>query len=1117
MKKAELIGLAAACAAVVSIDASEIVLPVGTTTNVAIATDATLDSSVTLADRTVFEKTGAGTWTLPSGQFTQDKTVNLRVREGGVALRKTEQLVSAYAQPLEVMNRAAFWLESRTNLVKDGDDIRMWRDVRDTDGTATNHYYAVTDNTWTDVCPQEATYLDKAAVYFGGYQSGCWMNWLAPAGTQATVGNLVNVFLVAGAQTSWGYLLGQRRGSSPFFQCAGSGDADKAIWINHNAENQPMHASRTYRDGTEIDPFTTTNGVGMIRVLEVECLGTPQSAQCFFNDRDFWKDGNGFNPMFGETSTTQTAGGKRSGGEYVFEVLLFTNRLTEVERVAVANWLLAKWKDVMPPAGMSAKVSLATNTTVRMAGDDGMSVDVDGDGAIVKDGDGTLSVRPSVNPPRLHTVKMSIEGGRINAGCVLPYAAQDGETVTSAARTWGPELSSSPSSAGAGRFVKAGDGPLLIDSIPEGVAKVSVTGGQLTLADPDAKADFVRGPDLDIAADIPEWNFETYNATSVSDAYQYIRNTEYQGWHGIRPDGDGRNDVFIFDNTFGSKTSWVLNEDTPTGSGHGSLVIKCDSSAWCAFSVPETGSYVLRFWAAPRRSANYIGRHVDVVIATEEDEPLATWYFAVTADKWRQFAFDALELEAGKTYRLWFKSLGLGIDYCTQFDEIKLAIPEEETGCWTIPNGDFEDHADNFTSTFTLDNTNRVAGFTVEQCTSIGTATASNEQKTHNNSWTTFSVNGSDNWAHYNLPWSKGGDTQFYMSGAGSKLATTFTPPAGKWMLQADMSVWCVTASSGWTYGIDASVEIGGETVSLGRYSTGSHALVARRWPNAFVSDGSTPVTLTLTGVLTSSACGHGIVDNLKLVKATGNDTNLLANPGLDGISGWTFRTTPKPSGVTGSGQYPWNDSLYVNYFGLEPNEGTGCFKLVNDDWIYQSVNFATGGLYRLTVNLKARGTTSVNVNNGCNPINVYVAKDGVTNWVGQSDAAATTNFNEYAFMFALPPEGGRYDVGFKGASAWTGDESAKVDRTTLMDAAWLCRVDTDKAIELPENLEIDVAAGARLRLDFTGTNHIESLRIAGRSYAGLVSVTTCPELYPVLSGPGTLEITPKGTILLIR
>ena len=192
-------------------------------------------------------------------------------------------------------------------------------------------------------------------------------------------------------------------------------------------------------------------------------------------------------------------------------------------------------------------------------------------------------------------------------------------------------------------------------------------------------------------------------------------------------------------------------------------------------------------------------------------------------------------------------------------------------------------------------------------------------------------------------------------------------------------------------------------------------------------------------------------------------------------------------------------------------------FKLVNDDRLYQSVTFPTGGLYRLTVNLKSRGTTVPEVNLGLNPVLAYLARDGVTNFVGRSDNAATTNFNEYAFTFAVPPEGGTYDVGFQGASVWDGDEENPVDRTMLLDAAWLCRVEAERPIDLPEHLNIEVADGARLHLDFAGTNVVNSLRIAGKSYVGEVSLATRPELYPVLSGPGTLSIMPKGTRLIFR
>ena len=1093
---------------VVALDcaAGTLLVPVGVTTNIDVAADTTLTDAVTLTDRSAIEKTGAGKLTLSGGQFTQDKTVDLRVREGAAAFTASPQALAAYPEPTETMNKAAFWLESRTNLVKDGNDIVEWRDVRDVDPTATNHYYAVAEHSWSDLCPQEATYTNKPAVYFQGYESGCWMNWQNPTGGQATVGNLYHVFLVHGANSRWGYALGQRNGQSPYFQPAGPGGGRFAtIWISHNAENKPMHSSRTFRDGIEVDPFTTQQETG-IHVIEVDCLEMRQSAQCFFNDRDFWKDANGYNPMFGPTSTTQIAGGKRAGGEYICEMLLFTNRLSEVERVSVSNWLLAKWRDVVPPQKPAVVVTLATNVVFEVESDAFASLSARGDGTLAKTGAGML-VMPSLTQPVPRTAHLRVDEGSVTLGQPLPVVCAAGDTVTSAMTYAGPQVTKA-SSDGAGRLVKAGNGPLLLDGVPDGVTNLVVSGGLLTLADPERKDDLLPGPDQNVAATIPEWNFETYNATSVNNSQKFFNNGEYMGWHGIRPDNDSTSQVFIFDKTYGAPGSWNLKLDTPDGKN--CLAVKHNASAWCSFTVPVTGEYVLSFWAAPR-NGSFIGRHLDVMIGPDENDltalSLPSGDFAVFADRWFRFSFNPVTLQGGTTYQLWFKSLDVGGDRCTLFDAITLKIPEKEIGRWTIPNGDFEIWMTNFVNGFSLNNTNRVAGFMVEQGSNFSAGTA--------NSYSTFSVADTDGWAHYNRPWSTGGRTQLYLTGEGSKLVTTFTPPAGKWLLQADFSVWCVASGNVASYSLAATVSAGGETISLGTSTATDHRLVARQWPNAFTSDGTTPVTLTLTGT-SPDGNYHGILDNLVLVPARESKENLLVDPGVNVADSWQTMVTPKPDRVSGSGFGDWG-SFYTTYFGLSKFEGAGHCRLVNDDCLYQSVTFPTGGLYRLTVNLKARGTTSPSAVNGLNPIDVYLAKDGVTNLVGRSDNAATTNFNESAFMFTVPPAGGTYDVGFRGTSVWGGDEAARVDRTTLVDAAWLCRVETDRDIDLPEHLNIEVADGARLHLDFAGTNAVNSLRIAGRSYVGDVSQATHPELYPVLSGPGTLSIMPKGTVILFR
>ena len=66
----------------------------------------------------------------------------------------------------------------------------------------------------------------------------------------------------------------------------------------------------------------------------------------------------------------------------------------------------------------------------------------------------------------------------------------------------------------------------------------------------------------------------------------------------------------------------------------------------------------------------------------------------------------------------------------------------------------------------------------------------------------------------------------------------------------------------------------------------------------------------------------------------------------------------------------------------------------------------------------------------------------------------------------------------------------------------------------MPENLTVRVAAGAKLRLDFGGTLPVAGLRLGSRAVAGTVSAATHPEF---ISGPGALEVKPRGFYLYIR
>ncbi len=1108
--------------------AGEIVLGAGETHVFTNAEDAVQAEAVRLADRTVLEKRGAGTLTLRGGTFTENQPVTVHVREGAVSVVSSEPLVTAYAQPTEVMNRAAFWVDAERNvqLRTDGEaenEVAAWLDVRETgDGGEANPYLytraVAFTNEWLTAFPLAQSYLDKPGVYCRGSGSGCFLNWVKPDGTQQNIEGLRHVFVVHGGPTSAGHILGQRStAKEPYFQRSGK------IWADHNGENKPLFASRTYLNGQEIDPFPTSYPANSLHVVEVEALGASLGAMCFYNDRDMQLtttagttlpkvDGKAVNVILG--TSNWIGGGDRVGGEYIYEALLFTNDLTVAERLAVSDWLNQKWRGTPPPATRPATtVALATNAVFEVTdGTDLTGITLSGGGVLRKTGAGAATLRSSYQP-RNAAPRVQVEEGVLNLGAALPLVCAAGDTLVSERRPWGPELAPPEAGADTARLVKRGSGPVLLDAVPEGVTHLRVEGGELRLADPERARDLVPSAAETVEAVFPDADFETYPATGPTTAYSYIKNgEEANGWHAVVPgtiDGStAESSVFFFDQRLGSPSQWyMVMQSPPTGV----LAVKNNASVWCEIDIPSDGDYTLSFRAAPR--GGHAGEQLDVMIGPDAENLVSFGSFSASTEAWRTFAFTKLRLTAGR-YQFWLKAKVNNRDRCTQFDDFRL-VREADAGEWALPNGGFEEHTADFANAFTLANAACVPGFTVKQCERENNGT----DKGGVSSNTTFSVRGTDNHAHFNLPWNRvGSETQLYMSGIGPQLTTTFTPPAGTWLFRADFCCWATTWGTH-GYKVAADLQIGGTAVALGTVTNHSYALLPRTWPGTFTVDGATPVTLTLTGGfrLEGQRFGHGILDNLTLVRATGPGENLFQQGGFESMAPWQVTVTPKPDQVNGSKQQMY-DGFYETFFGLEAFEGKACVKIVNDDTVAQTVTFPTGGLYRLSANLESRNAPgSLSFGNGLNPVAFFCARGGVTNWLGVTDTVATTNFHEYAYLVRIPEEGGTYDVGFRGRSVWGGEGTPTVDRTTLIDAAQLYRVETARPLDLPETLEIDVAAGAQLTLDFDGTNEVRRLNVAGRNYVGYVSLAERPELLGTLAGRGTLFIRPRGTVLILR
>ena len=76
------------------------------------------------------------------------------------------------------------------------------------------------------------------------------------------------------------------------------------------------------------------------------------------------------------------------------------------------------------------------------------------------------------------------------------------------------------------------------------------------------------------------------------------------------------------------------------------------------------------------------------------------------------------------------------------------------------------------------------------------------------------------------------------------------------------------------------------------------------------------------------------------------------------------------------------------------------------------------------------------------------------------------------------------------------------------------CRDTIDAAPSLPRNLKFEVAKGAQLLLDYTGTAKCGPVKYDGVTYIGTIDASTHPEF---VTGMGTLESASDGTVIIFR
>jgi len=1019
-----------------------------------------------------YNKTGAGTLALAVSNLTIQGEGRLVVREGTLRVQSDANTATAPAPcPLDVLANAAFWVDATTNLItvssNDNTYVDAWLDVREPDTEAPYTYTrAVASFSKTNCAPQVLSNAGPSgtlpSIWFGRYASLRWMLWTTPAGGTADISGICHVFAVHGVFQSYGYIFGAMSGTPDFhISDFSGGSTSAALWHSTEWSTTALRQGRTYLNGERVDGTLVKPNIGW-QLLEVASGARTLHNANFFNDRNI------------------DFSGKRLGGDNLCEVAVFTNRLSETERLQVQSYLMQKWLGAKPQPPLTAHASAAATVAADVAENDIQSFRLNGDGAFLKQGAGVAVLEATPVSSTLFRSAI-VQSGTLDARIPVPLSLTSGDRVTTS-----NTAITVTQNAGAGQLAKDGPGTVTLSAIPAGVTQIDVNGGTLVLAAPVVSASVATA----VTGSVPNATFEAELLTTYRRS---IANGEtYHGWTAYfpAPQGPADNSVFIFNRTVAYTNvnlNWACPYDAPEGQQV--LALKQDASASTTVTLPVAGIYDVSFYTSARSILS--NKHEIDLCLVEGATTSAVATVQSTNQAYVRQSFRLPWLEAG-AHTLLFRRNVIGVDTLGTIDDIKVTlVSETRPNLVNFPNGDFE----------LTEYSRNATAFTTSNLASGWAFTA-----TTNNVATSGITMPASSGYFYN-PSTAYGSVMLgiFSNGVAS---TTLTLPAGTYKLQGDICNWPCNLHNyqvGNTHQVTATVtRASSENVVLGVATTSASILTTTAWPAAFTVTNNETVTLSLAGRSQKAAM---LIDNLALVPQT---NPIVQNGSFEASANWTF--------VFNRDLQPKDNAAYShltssNDYGLAFFDGTRRLLLVQTGAAVQDVQIPAPGLYRLVFHAAQRCPLTYNNVYGHNPVRAWLAQDGVTNLIGWTRVDDTPLVRrEFLFHVATA---GTYRFGLQGMT----DNSPQfpgTDQNALIDGVSIEPV-TDLApnsMPLPESLMLSVASGAFVQLDFADTQRVYRVNLGGRFVSGVISQETCPDF---VAGPGALYAIPKRSLMFLR
>lgn len=1081
MNKPQLIAIAAsALSALASIATTPTVVPEGETFITNVTGEATLDGQWIIGG--MLCKTGGGTLTIPAEKVWFARNGRLDVLDGAVNVTSTTGTMDAFEEPAAAQG-AGFWVKAGVNFAYDGSgNLVRWLDRRDSAANASPAYMfakSMTNLADNAAFPEVGTDVGKPYVSFGGYGSGRWMHWRKPDDSDAAWLDIANVFVAYNPVESHGNFLGTARASdgntsSKYQQhyAVNDGAAGTTLFCGTYSANPEVYrrvrTGRVFVDGVRKQP---TDGIvfNARQVIEVEAGCDLAGAEAFFNFRNYQqKAGSG-------------SAGNRVGGGRLHEVIAFTNRLDEADRLLVEAYLVRSWvSDALRPP---AAVVVANGAKLSAPAGYLASSETRFEGAV-----SPTVVNDASDPFRIVPTAVAVaEGDAFTNRALLPLDVAPGLSVAVDA-----SRQTMVSAGTAGRIAKTGAGDMALAPCAT-PALLAVSGGKVALASPETALLSVPATNANFAVDGGfECNYSSGTDGIAAGGKVGAWTSEPVASASVRVCKKGE-----WNNRLGAGV-------VPEGEYY--LHLKDKGGVSQVMDLPCAGRYEVSFQATTRNDYDPGSCNM---LSVKIDDFLLACVPVVTKSKWERWRFVTPYLPAGAhTLRLAHelsgdKSTGIDDVRVVWVDDLKAApIPNAGFECLSLDNGSGGVLAQSTVRSSEFD-ANRQSGWTFGNSELVKIARHATPTAPTGSTRSPAPVSG----GIFNvlLPYGAAITNIFTVAESGTYRFSALFAKCG------DPNAPLVDAKT-----IEAVVTVNGEREVLG---VETFAYERAYGTKTFALDAGDTVTLSIA----SEKSGHRFaVDDIVFERC--GDANLLRNPSFEEGDDANCRTNfwdVVPAAVASNASkiatYPLGGYIRSSggapislddYYGASVIDGNTRLALKNRRSANQTVTLPEAGLYRLSFWTRSR-VTNGKVGYGPNDLDVFVVLDGATNTLGRTAVSTTsTEFMRHEYRFA-GAAGAECKVVFQGVAEDTDDKTSFIDAVSLMRVGG-----AEDAAPLATESELDVAAGARLALNYTGIQTVGRMAFGGRSFSGELSAAAVPDY---LEGPGLLFVQPSATVITFR